>query len=74
MCQVNNEIKWRKDKKGFSSPYDEMTFKLFNEQGISKFKFRNHVLNIYKKNFGFQNKFINEFFSFAGIQIPHFKK
>ena len=51
--KVNNEIKWRKDKKGFSSPYDEMTFKLFNEHGISKYKFRNHVLNIYKKNFGF---------------------
>jgi asparagine synthase (glutamine-hydrolysing) len=49
--KINNEIRWRKDKKGFTSPFNEMTSKIFNEVSFSQKEFRKYSLNAYKDSF-----------------------
>ena len=50
--KINNEIKWRKDKKGFTSPFDEMAYKVFNKLETEK-DFRKKSLNIFKDIFSY---------------------
>lgn len=45
--KVNSNIRWRKDKKGFTSPFKEMNFKIFNKVETNK-DFRKISLSIFK--------------------------
>jgi asparagine synthase (glutamine-hydrolysing) len=49
--KINSEIKWRKDKKGFTSPFKEMSSKIFNKVDISDKEFRKYSLNVFKDIF-----------------------
>ena len=51
--KINNEIKWRKDKKGFSSPFREMSSKIFSKVDISDKEFRKYSLDIFKDIFSY---------------------
>ena len=49
--KINSEIKWRKDKKGFTSPFKEMSSKIFNKVDISDKEFRKYSLDVFKDSF-----------------------
>ena len=49
--KINSEIKWRKDKKGFTSPFKEMSSKLFNKVDVSEKEFRKYSLDVFKDIF-----------------------
>ena len=49
--KINSEIKWRKDKKGFTSPFREMSLKIFNKVDISDREFRKYSLDVFKEVF-----------------------
>jgi asparagine synthetase B (glutamine-hydrolysing) len=49
--KINFEIMWRKDKKGFTSPFKEMSSKIFNKVDISEKEFRKYSLNVFKDIF-----------------------
>jgi len=49
--KINSEIKWRKDKKGFTSPFREMSLKIFNKVDISDREFRKYSLDVFKDIF-----------------------
>ena len=49
--KINSEIKWRKDKKGFTSPFNEMSSKIFNKVDISDKQFRKYSLDVFKDIF-----------------------
>tara|TARA_Y100000385_G_scaffold191877_1_gene198458 strand:+ start:2853 stop:4652 length:1800 start_codon:yes stop_codon:yes gene_type:complete len=49
--KINNEIKWRKDKKGFTSPFNEMSSKIFNKVDVSEKEFRKYSLDVFKDIF-----------------------
>lgn len=49
--KINSEIKWRKDKKGFTSPFKEMSSKIFNKDDISDKEFRKYSLDVFKDSF-----------------------
>lgn len=49
--KINSEIKWRKDKKGFTSPFKEMSSKIFNKVDISDKEFRKYSLDVFKDIF-----------------------
>lgn len=51
--KINSEIKWRKDKKGFTSPFREMSLKIFNKVDISDREFRKYSLDVFKDIFNF---------------------
>jgi asparagine synthase (glutamine-hydrolysing) len=51
--KINNEIKWRKDKKGFTSPFREMSSKIFSKVDISDKEFRKYSLDVFKDIFSY---------------------
>ena len=48
--KINDEIKWRKDKKGFTSPFKEMIFKILNKVDLTEKEFREYSLNLFINN------------------------